>query len=165
MPVKPRHIVLNADTGSVLIVSMLVLMLLALLAVSAGTTAFIEMRVAGNDRVYRQNLYRAEGAAMVGAQRLENSKDIIALGESAFPRILSGRLPDPDPFGEANWEPPFAAAAMDDRARYTVVHGEALARGASLDMEGSRLHRFEIYGRSDRNRGTVIVQIGWRKRY
>ena len=39
------------------------------------------------------------------------------------------------------------------------------APGSSLDMEGTRLHHFEIYGRSDMNRGTVIVQIGYRKRF
>ena len=35
------------DTGSVLIIALLVLMLLALIGVAAGTTASIEIRVAG----------------------------------------------------------------------------------------------------------------------
>jgi hypothetical protein len=153
------------DSGSVLIIALLVLMLLALLGVSAGTTASIEIRVAGNERVYRQNLYRAEGAAVVGAQLLENNQDIVALRESAFPNMSYAELPDPDPFSDANWVPPLSAAAIDDQSRYTMVHTERLAGGASLDMEESRLHQFDVYGRSDHNRGTGIVQIGWWKRY
>ncbi|MBW1789447.1 MAG: hypothetical protein JRK53_22995, partial [Deltaproteobacteria bacterium] len=117
------------ETGSVLIIALLVLMLLALLGVSAGTTASIEIRVAGNERVYRQNLYRAEGAAMAGAQLLQNNQNIVALRESAFPHMSYAQLPDPDPFSDANWVPPLSAAAIDDRSRYTMVHTERLARG------------------------------------
>lgn len=161
----PRKMELQAETGSVLVIAMLVLVLLALMGVAATTTTCIEFHMAGNDRTYVGNFYSAEGAALLGARRLEGIEEPALRNGLGLPARIHAALPDGDPFCEANWTPEHSQQALDDRSRYLWVHGGRPAPGSSLDMEGTRLHHFDIYGRSDMNRGTVMVQIGYRKRF
>ena len=64
---------LNNEEGSVLILALIMLVLLTLIGISATTTSMIETRIAGNERVYKRNLYSAEAAAMQCAQNMEQT--------------------------------------------------------------------------------------------
>jgi len=161
----PRKTELHAAAGSVLVIAMLVLVLLALMGVTATTTTCIEFHMAGNDRTYVGNFYRAEGAALLGARRLDGIEEAALRSGLGLPAGMHAALPDGDPFYKANWTPEHSQQALDDKSRYLWVHGGRPAPGSSLDMEGTRLHHFDIYGRSDMNRGTVMVQIGYRRRF
>jgi hypothetical protein len=162
---KQERTTSRSQAGSVLVVAMLVLVLLALLGVAATTTTCIEFHMAGNDRTYVGNFYRAEGAALLGARRLEGVEEGALRNGRGLPAGMNHVLPDADPFCEANWTPEHSETALDQASRYLWVHPGRPAPGSSLDLEGTRLHHFDIYGRSDMNRGTVMVQIGYRKRF
>lgn len=155
----------RVQAGSVLVIAMLVLVLLALMGAAATTTTFIEFGLAGNDRTYIGNLYRAEASALLGARRLEGlDAEALRNGPGHSPGMHAA-LPDPDPFSVRNWVAAHSHRALDDKSRYLWVHAGRAAPGSSLDLEGTRLRHFDIYGRSDLDRGTALVQIGYRKRF
>ena len=55
---------LNNEDGSVLVIALLMLAFLSILGVSATTTSTIEVQIAGNDRNFKQNFYKAEAGAI-----------------------------------------------------------------------------------------------------
>ena len=67
--------IIKDENGSVLILSMLMVMMLTLVGIAATTTSTIEMGIAANERAYKDNFNRSEAAAMIGAQEIENEMD------------------------------------------------------------------------------------------
>jgi hypothetical protein len=74
--------------------------------------------------------------------------------------------PNPDIQSQTVWDPAnnTSAEGMDGNNRYLVVY-RGVASGSSLDMSGSTLHEYALYGRSDSRRGTAIVQLGYKRRF
>jgi len=56
--------IITEQSGSALILAMLMLMMLSLMGIAATTTSTIEMGIAANERAYKDNLNRAEAAAL-----------------------------------------------------------------------------------------------------
>jgi Tfp pilus assembly protein PilX len=63
------------ENGSVLLISMLVLVLLTLLGIVALDTTDIELRVTTNDRTYKEAFHAADGAGMAAVKVVRNSLD------------------------------------------------------------------------------------------
>lgn len=59
--------------GSALILCVLVLLLLTLVGLYALNLTDIEFQIAGNERIYKQNFYMAEGTAFEAAQIIQNT--------------------------------------------------------------------------------------------
>ena len=68
---------LKNEDGTVLVLALIMLVLLTLIGISATTTSMIETRISGNERVYKQNFYAAEAAAMHCAQDMEERVDTL----------------------------------------------------------------------------------------
>ncbi len=62
----------NNEDGFVLIVSLLILMVLIVLGIAATNTTTVELQIVGNEKVAKDNFYKAEAAAYEAAQLLEN---------------------------------------------------------------------------------------------
>ncbi len=62
------------EQGFVLVLSLMVLVVLTLLGISASRTSVIELEISGNDNLSKMLLYYAESAAYEAAQRLDNIK-------------------------------------------------------------------------------------------
>lgn len=154
--------------GSALILAMLMLMMLSLIGIAATTTSTIEMGIAANERAYKDNLNRAEASALIGIQEAENEKDdapLKALPQNKYKTWLHFNLPDPNTLNHPNnWSAADSAQAIDSQSRYLGDY-KRVAPGASLDMSEPTLHEFSIYGQSERHKGSVIIEIGYRKRY
>ena len=74
-------ILLNRD-GSTLILSLLVLMVLSIIGISAMTSSRVEVTIAGNDRVYRRDFYVAEsGWKQAVTDVFENPIPSVATGQ------------------------------------------------------------------------------------
>ena len=59
---KPKHFVLiNNQNGSVLLITVVVLIAVTLLGIFAMNTSTIEVQIAGNDKFHKQAFYNAEG--------------------------------------------------------------------------------------------------------
>ncbi|WP_028582737.1 PilX N-terminal domain-containing pilus assembly protein [Desulfogranum japonicum] len=63
-----EHDFLKNDSGFVLIIALLILIMLSLLGVYAITTSVFELRVAGNDRFAKQTFFRADSGTQVGIE-------------------------------------------------------------------------------------------------
>ncbi|MEF3167835.1 MAG: hypothetical protein K6360_00650, partial [Deltaproteobacteria bacterium] len=68
---SPR--ILEEERGSALIICVLVLLLLTLVGVYALNLTDIELQIAGNERIHKQNFYMAEGTAIEAAQILQDT--------------------------------------------------------------------------------------------
>jgi hypothetical protein len=154
------------EEGSVLIIALLMLVLLTVAGISASTTSEIEVRIAGNENTYKQNLFYAESAAMLGAQMLEDES--AATLKYLLVDWLHASLPDQDLGSTTNWDPGNSNSnqGLDPSNRYLAVDG-GIADGSSLDIGGNTtlLRQFSIYGRSTRRNGQGLVELGYRKRF
>lgn len=168
--------IIRDQKGSALILSMLMVMMLSLIGIAATTTSTLEMGIAANERVYKDNFNRAEAAAVIGAQEIENETDetpLKDLQDKKYSSWLHFDLPYPDNLND-NWDyddqnpdtpsNTDSAEAIDPQCRYLGDY-KRVAPGASLDMSEPTVHEFSIYGRSAKNKGSVMIEIGYRKRY
>ncbi len=158
------------EAGSVLILALILLVVLTLLGISATTTTQIEVQVAGNEKLYKQNLYMAEAVAMEGLQAMEDTdlevfpSWIMPVGSVDKDDIRNTDSTDPtNPWNNAQ-----TSAGLGATTQYLAVY-EGVASGSSLGMGGSRVHTFAVYGRQyDPNnpaQGRAIVRVGFRKAY
>ena len=73
----------TGETGAVLILSLLLLMVLTLLGVAALTNSRIELQLAANDRAHKQALAAADVALAIGETVIESWTDPAELDEDA----------------------------------------------------------------------------------
>jgi hypothetical protein len=160
---------INED-GSIMVIALIILVLLTLLGISATTTSTIEVQIAGNDRICKQNFYLAEGAAMVALQTLEDA----AVGDlrpatTTFSWLATSAVNMSDPatmLAYDNLGPDNLGTlpGIDPNARYGVV-SQGIAPGSSLDMTApSQLYEFAVYGLYSGNGQSHIV-VGYRRRF
>ena len=64
---------LNNEGGFVLISSLLTLVLLMLIGVAATTNTSLELQISGNDKVYRETFYQADGGTELATRLVEES--------------------------------------------------------------------------------------------
>ena len=170
---KPSIRTLNMkdEKGSVLIVALLMIVFLSLLGIASTTTSTVEVQIAGNDRNYKQNLYRAEAAAMEAAQRLDNETDTLVLENKSHIWLHDNDMMtvvnnwDFDNVGgDDNSETVNAGIDPDSTTHFSVVD-MGIAPGSSLSMGDTNLHEFAIYGLTQTSSGETLVEIGFRKRF
>ena len=157
--------ILKNEDGSVIVIALLIMALLTIIGISATNTTSIELQIAGNDRIYKQNFYRAEGAAMAGAQSLEN--ETVSNLKTRTPVWLNmpSDLPDSDNIATSdNWDTTHSDQVIDSDNHYLAVY-RGIAPGASMDMTAPTVHGYAVYGRSDKHNGRVIIQTGYKRRY
>ena len=165
-----RHGPCEGDRGSILPIALVLLLLLSMIGIAATMTSEIEIRIAGNELAYKQNLYFAEGSAMVGIQVLEDETDTSLLKGLSFD-WLHGSLPNTNIASDTNWNPDNnnANPILEGGVGYTgyLAVYQGIAPGGSLDVGGttSTLHNYTIYGRSARKNGEAIIEVGYKKRF
>ena len=154
---KKMSILKNED-GSVLIVALMMLVLLTIIGVSASKMSEIDIMIAGNERVYKQNFYRAEASAMDSVQVLDN--------EDLENPSLSWLFTSYSSYNENIWDTEQAnlGNSLDSNTEFFSL-SLGVVEGGSLDMSKSKVYEYEVYGRSTQNRGQAIVSIGYRKAY
>ncbi len=152
------------EDGSVLVVALVILVLLTLLGIAITTTTEVEIQIAGNERLYKENLYNAEAAAMECAQTME---EMDSLDPSVYPWIKPKDSTTVDNIrDDSYWPGNSKVSAIDPNTRFMVIE-EGVKEGTSLDMTKSTLHSYAIYGRRHNpakpNLGRSIVQVGYLK--
>ena len=168
-----NHGRLKGEEGTILPIALVLLLLLTMIGIAATMTSEVEIRIAGNEVAYKENLYFAEGSAMAGIQMLENVEDadISLLKDLSSLHWLHGSLPDPNISSVKNWKPDENKAYTeldlgDDYTGFLAVY-QGIDPGGSLDIGGATttLHRYTIYGRSARKNGEAIIEVGYKKRF
>jgi len=168
---------LNNEDGSVVAISIVILAFLTVIGIAATTTTSIEVQITGNNKIYKENFYLAEGAAMVLAQILENQAD---LKSNEFPNPGGGQDVDIAGKDEMNneeitkdtyWEGDDdksceATGLVANNPPRIIAKNEGLAMGSSLDMSGgSRIYEYAIFGRRKKNNCAVVIEVGYKKRF
>ena len=165
---------LSNEDGSVLILALLILAFLSIIGVSATTTSTIEVQIAGNDRTFKRNFYKAEAGAMEAAQRLENETDTNVLTnrtpvyltafDSTADMTLSSNWDYDDTGGNDNAETANASIDPNGTTYFSIVD-KGIADGSSLSLGSSNLHEYTIYGLYKSTDGESLVEVGYRKRF
>lgn len=70
---QTREQVSDREGGSVLIIALIMLVLLTIIGISASKTSEIEVMIAGNERVAKENFYVAEGSVRRSVMILQNT--------------------------------------------------------------------------------------------
>ena len=173
IPRKPQ-LAASGEEGFILVASLIFLVLLVVLGVSAIKTTTIELQIAGNDKVATQNFYQAEGAAKENLQALENaaSKDLRIhnlAGLTDTATILPGKTLNPttDLSTQLTTGNFYATSALNTLERPTrfMAIDNGISGDASLSMTESQVHVYYSYGYATKNNGTSIILIGYKKRW
>jgi hypothetical protein len=174
-----RHPLSNEE-GSVIILSLMVLVILSIVGFSASRTSTTEMQIVRNDATYQQNFYLAESGAVQAAQLLNNIMNPTTLRNRA-PAWLNA-LQDVDADNDKNMDDVgtwFASSGGSQTGGVSNLSGFpdippveyaavdlGPAAGEPLGINDPKVHNFTIVGIGNRNtRGQITVQIGYRKRF
>jgi hypothetical protein len=162
---------LKTEDGSIVVIAVLMLAFLSLLGISSTTTSTTEVQIAGNERHYKQNLYKAEAAAMEAVQRLENITDKqVLMGRSLVWLHTDDIMTSSDSWdyddagGDDNSESASFSIDPNSTTFYSAVDF-GIASGSSLSMGGTQLHEYIIYGLTTADNGQALVEVGYRKRF
>jgi len=155
---------LKKEDGTVLVVALLILVFLTLIGIAITATVEVDIQIAGNERLYKDNLYTAEAAAMECAQLMEET---VSLDPSALNWIKPlGATTVDDIRDDAYWPANSQASVIDPNTRFLAVE-DGVAEGTSLDMTKTTLRSYSLYGRrfnpARPNLGRGIVRVGYRK--
>jgi hypothetical protein len=167
---------LRNEDGAVLVVALMMLVLLTILGISVSSTSEVELQIAGNEMRYKENLYKADAAAMACAQIMEETAEIDVNTEDDFiiPYTTGEDLEDngwirDDDFwqglytvGTDDITPGTVDAVLDPagNARYVAVY---IGTPPGEDFD-SGLREFTIYGRSTGIQGSrSIIRMGYRR--
>ena len=171
---ETRHLMRHGrwieEEGTIMPIALVLLLLLTMIGIAATMTSEVEMRIAGNEVTYKENLYYAEGSAMAGIQELENETDTTLLKDLSFDWLHSS-LPSTNISSDTNWNPDNdnanqILAGGVGYSGYMAVYQGIDPRG-SLDIGGTatNLHQYTIYGRSARKNGEAIIEMGYKRRF
>jgi Tfp pilus assembly protein PilX len=156
------------EEGTIMPIALVLLLLLTMIGIAATMTSEVEIRIAGNEVAYKENLYYAEGSAMAGVQVLENETVTTLLKDMSFDWLHSS-LPDTNISSDTNWNPNNAVTELVGGEGYTgyLAVYQGIDPGGSLDIGGAttNLHQYTIYGRSARKNGEAIIEVGYKKRF
>ena len=167
---QKRQYMIRGEEGNVLILSLILLVLLTMLGISATQTSSIDLQVAGNNKTYKMNLFSGEAAAFEAIQNLEETDLVTAAPNWILPEDTS----DDDIRDSGKWDGGFTGGTSqvssldpDPNAtvRYVTVVGGFVDTGESLDATRVKINEYSVYGRCDRDRGTGIVKVGYRKAF
>ncbi len=161
-----NHGLFEWEGGTIMPIALVLLLLLTMIGIAATMTSEVEIRIAGNEVAYKENLYYAEGSAMAGVQILENETDTTSLKDLSIPWLLSS-LPNTNISSDTNWNNAYTELDVgDDYTGFLAVY-QGIDPGGSLDIGGATttLHRYTIYGRSAQKNGEAIIEVGYKKRF
>ena len=153
-----------------MVITLLIMAVLTVLGISAIDTSTMELLVAGNDRIYKDNFYKAEAAAIAAAQTLENMTpgqlgDITNFTWINMPSTTTISPNNPQP-ASSQWNTGNMDTSDVDLAgaQFTVIETTGF-----IDLSApSNLHDYKVYGlynSTGRDRGRVLIEIGYKRRF
>ena len=173
-----QDIVLASEDGSVIILALVILMLLTMIGTSATNTSTLEIQVAGNERNYKQNFFKAEAAALQGAQFIENATvhteapikdindaDVADIDNWTHEAPEATRLTRFDAIGQ--WEDLEAESGDKHKNTHYLILYKGIAPWSSEVMTNPTQSRiFSIYGQrlNTANNERMIIETGYARR-
>ncbi len=165
--------ILKNKDGNAIVIAMMVLVLLTIIGTSATRNTTVELQIVRNDIVHREQVYRAESAAMEGSQWLQNAT--VATLEDLDPLNFINQvdidLTDLNLNGAEDWNSWAQSAADPGDGGATVFTGYKIVdETGPVDLgAATNLHTYTVYGLFDRptgrHSGHVLIAIGYKKRF
>ena len=165
--------IIRDETGSVLVLALIMLVLLTLLGIAATRTSEIEIQIAGNERTYKLNIFSAEGAVMECCQRVDNGGTEMTAMDGSQPIWMMNQydknnsgvtVPDTDDItNAANWTNDFSqTSSLGSDIRFMAFF-DGTAEGSALDMTETVIYEYRGFGRSEQRNGLSVIGVGFRK--
>lgn len=183
----------NNDEGFVLVLCLLIMMVLSVGGIMATRTSTTDVKIAGNERSIKNNLYQGEAVSTEGSQCIGNEStmiDLRAMGDWLErvdgKNLTTSQQTEMDNLEEGDedeWDEEIIFATVINRTCFSTVSGiddgsQAIAKKAyglgiasgsdassSLKMTtNSAMYNFKIIGLSAQGVGEKTVEIGFRKR-
>lgn len=163
-----QKILVGNERGNVLIYTLILLILVTILGLSASQTATVDIQISGNHMNYKKNFYKAEGAALNAIQAMEGADDIGSLDFiSSNPAFLNQIY---DPAQDNRWDDnTFVGAQVmpsdidNTNAKYVAYTEGVIHTGESLDMTKTKIYQYKVFGRNKENNGKSVIEIGYRR--
>jgi hypothetical protein len=151
---------LKEEEGFILIIALLILFLLTVLGISATNTTSLELQVALNDSIHKQNFYRAEAANLEGMQKASKIPASKMADSADIDKI---RKRDPATWTKYGIQPDNPDIKND--TLYIVVKPLVMAGGSVDYTKEDNLVKYHIFGRystaDGAYRGDVIVETAY----
>jgi len=151
------------EDGFVLVATLVILMLLVILGISTTTNTSIELQIAGNDKVYKQNFYQAEGGAYTEAGRVGVSASPYQVKDpGTSDQILSdlSGLVNPLVLSDSTTWPSSALNQLTYNSLVTYLYADAPPKG--YDASQFSGYKFRIDGANVTN-GIIVIELGGNK--
>lgn len=159
--------ILSNENGSAIIIAVLILAAVTILGISASNTSNVEILLANNEMLYKENLYNAEAAAMEGAQTLENEPTANLLSFS--PIWFHQNTVDMSNISLWNYDGQGSDDTAQSGSLQNTVFSVAfrhVSAGSSLDLTNTTLLReFSVFGYSRPGTNANFIEIGYKRRY
>jgi Tfp pilus assembly protein PilX len=162
-----RKFLTNDESGSAIVLAIMILVIVSVIGIESSNTSSLEVQIASAERDAKMNFYRAEGAAMEAAQRVQN----------AIKEALESRADDGLNTGAVNLEDTslwnYNTGSHDTAVQSTIdlnalwaVMDTGISGKTSLDMtQLSQLHTFRVFGRYVATSQEAFIEMGYRKRF
>lgn len=154
------------ERGSVVVIALVLLALLTIIGISASRTTEIEIMIAGNERIAKQNLYLAEGAAMRAVQVLDDTELTLSPTIDMLKSIDDSPAIREDIYEDDTWDNEAVELQV-----YNDFDSQIEARALALSLGPPELtslaettipYDYEVYGRCWWRRGEGFVAVGYR---
>ena len=160
------------QTGSALIVCLLVLVAVTIMGIAGVNTGVVQLRIAANHKQIGHGFYLAEGAAMEAVARLSNATQLDLLDRLYFwhharveidAKHIDLSYPQHWPVRGQSQEIVLQSALGPDI--YLAAVEWDIAAGSSLVATESRLYLNRVYGKTKRYQADHLIEIGLNMRY
>ncbi|MFW8602334.1 PilX N-terminal domain-containing pilus assembly protein [Desulfobacterota bacterium M19] len=156
----PRH----EEDGFILVTALVILLLLVVLGISTTTNTNIELKIAGNDKVDKQNFSMAEGGSYIEAGKVGVSSSPYQVSDPGKSDQILTVIPaadqaafkadDPD-----TW-PAFSLNSLSYNSLVTYLYADTPPKG--YDASQFSTYKFRIDGAKVTN-GQVVIELGGNK--
>ena len=159
--------------GSVLLITLLVLIAVTILGIAGIQTSIIELKISSNERQMREGFFLAESAAMDGVQRMASmmNKDLNDPSEFWYHSKRDSDGTDLDFRDPGKWikdgdnDMHNCLGSAIDPSTFVAAMEWKVASASSLVMTETRLYQNRIYGLCTKYDADNLVEIGYNLRY
>ena len=158
---------LASEQGTAVIIAVLFLILMTIIGVTMIQNTTMELQVVRNDLIIKDQMHRAEAAAMEGSQWIENAAVTILedLSSATFISQNDLNLSALD-LNDGSW----TSSEVDPGGGPGIITGYRIVDETGIvDLTQTNLHTYKVYGYYDRpsgmNRGEALVEIGYKRRF
>lgn len=162
MPFKK---ILTNENGFTLVLSMLFLVALTIIGIAATNTTTIEATIAGNERIYKESFYLAEGAAKEASTQNLTAAWVFEPDKGNPPPEVNGAIDiDAVCSQPSNLDAAATSYGVVDRDIPRGIEGSGHSLKAEGTQPGGRMNFFDLYGQSTQGNSSVRVKMGLKRR-